>query len=143
MKILSGPFKPTESLIVKSIPMKQDVVDQEGEYNELFAEQAMVEQLFSKEALNSLDAKTQDVPLNYFNEFPDSVLKKIRTENNKTKIIHFATFKKIAIAAAVLIITATGYIFSEKIVPNKKAKPEFSTKVEVQNHRSLMSGIFL
>ena len=120
MKILLGPFKPTESLIVKCITMKQAGANQEGINNELYAEQAMVDQLFSKEVLNRINAQTQVVPLNYFNEFPDSVLKKIRSENNKTKIIHFVSFKKMAIAAAVLIITATGYLFSEKTVQNNE-----------------------
>jgi hypothetical protein len=100
--------------------MKQAGANQEGINNELYAEQAMLEQLFSKAALKSMDAKIQEVPLNYFNEFPDSVLKKIRSENNKTKIIHFVAFKKMAIAAAVLIITATGYLFSDKTVQNNE-----------------------
>jgi hypothetical protein len=46
-------------------------------------------------------------------------LQAIRAEKNKTKIIHFTAFRKIAIAAAVLLITATGYIFSDKILQNK------------------------
>ena len=93
--------------------MKQDDID-----NELNSDKALTEALLGKEALNMLDAKTQHVPADYFNEFPNSVLKAIRSENSKTNIIHFGTFSKIAIAAAILLITATGYIFSDKILTN-------------------------
>ena len=86
---------------------------------ELISDKAIMEALVSKEALSSMDAKLQQVPPNYFDEFPTAVLEKIRSEKNKTKIIHFAAFRKIAIAAAVLLITATGYLFSDKILQNK------------------------
>ena len=87
--------------------------------NELNSDKALAEALLGKEALNMLDAKIQEVPNDYFNEFPNSVLRAIRSENSKTKIIHIGTISKIAIAAAILLITATGYIFSDKILTNK------------------------
>lgn len=93
--------------------MKQDDID-----NELNSDKALTEALLGKEALNMLDVKIQEVPADYFNEFPNSVLKAIRSENSKTKIIQFGTFSKMAIAAAILLITATGYIFSDKILTN-------------------------
>ena len=93
--------------------MKQDDM-----HNELNSDKVLTEALLGKEALNMLDVKIQEVPADYFNEFPNSVLKAIRSENSKTKIIHFGTFSKIAIAAAILLITATGYIFSDKILTN-------------------------
>lgn len=94
--------------------MEQEEID-----IELLSDKAFIEALVSKEALNKMDAKVQEVPSNYFNEFPNAVLQTIRAEKNKTKIIRFTAFKKIAIAAAVLLITATGYIFSDKIIKNK------------------------
>ena len=94
--------------------MEQEEID-----IELLSDKAFIEALVSKEALNKMDAKVQEVPSNYFNEFPNAVLQTIRAEKNKTKIIRFTAFKKIAIAAAVLLITATGYIFSDKIIQNK------------------------
>lgn len=94
-------------------------MEQEDIDIELLSDKATIEALLSKEALNNMDAKVQEVPSNYFNEFPNTVLQAIRAEKNKTKIIHFTAFKKIAIAAAVLLITATGYIFSDKILQNK------------------------
>ena len=94
-------------------------MEQEDINIELISDKAIMEALVSKEALSSMDAKLQQVPPNYFDEFPTAVLEKIRSEKNKTKIIHFAAFRKIAIAAAVLLITATGYLFSDKILQNK------------------------
>jgi hypothetical protein len=94
-------------------------MEQEDIDIDLLSDKALMEALVSKEALSSMDAKLQQVPPNYFNEFPTAVLGKIRSGKNKTKIIHFAAFRKIAIAAAVLLITATGYLFSDKILENK------------------------
>jgi hypothetical protein len=94
-------------------------MEQEDIDIELISDKAFIEALVSKEALNNMDAKVQEVPSNYFNEFPTAVLEKIRSEKNETKIIHFTAFRKIAIAAAVLLITTTGYIFSDKILQNK------------------------
>ena len=93
-------------------------MEQEDITNELNSDKALIEALLGKEALNMLEIKMQEVPADYFNEFPNSVLKAIRSENSETKIIRFSAFYKIAIAATILLITATGYIFSDKILTN-------------------------
>lgn len=92
--------------------MKQDDID-----NELYSDKALTEALVGKEALKMLDAKIQEVPDHYFNEFPNTVLKAIHSEDSKTKIIQFGVFSKIAITATLLLIAATGYIYYEKILP--------------------------
>lgn len=111
---------------------------QEDITNELNSDKALTEALLGKEALNMLDAKIQEVPTDYFNEFPDSVIQAIRSENSKTKIIHFSTFSKIAVAAAILLITATGYIFSDKILTNNNeiaiVNIEEITNVEIEKY---------
>lgn len=94
--------------------MEQEAID-----IELLSDKALIEALVSKEALNSMDSELQEIPPNYFDEFPNAVLQVIRAKKNKTKIIHFANFRKIAIAAAVLLIIATGYLFSNNILQNK------------------------
>ena len=49
-------------------------MEQEDIDIELLSDKATIETLLSKEALKNMDAKVQEVPSNYFNEFPNTVL---------------------------------------------------------------------
>ena len=78
---------------------------------ELNEDQALVENLFSKEAIAAFEQSIQTVPSDYFEHFPEQVLNTIRENNKKAKIIKLLPFLRVAIAASVLFVAATAYLF--------------------------------
>ena len=78
---------------------------------ELREDSALVENLFSKEAIDAFEQSIQSVPSDYFENFPEQVLTNIRKNNKKAKIVKLLPFFRVSIAASVLFITATTYLF--------------------------------
>jgi hypothetical protein len=67
----------------------------------------------------------KDIPVNYFDQFPNQLLEKIHQSENvkktaKYKIIHIASIGKYAVAASVLLIIASTYYL---VTPNKILTP--------------------
>lgn len=78
---------------------------------ELKEDQTLVENLFSKEAIATFKQSIQSVPSDYFENFPEQVLTNIRENNKKATIVKLLPFFRVSIAASVLFITATTYLF--------------------------------
>ena len=115
-----------------------NVMEQKESNTELINDQALVESLIGLEALNTLNNSIKEVPDNYFEVFPESMINTIRAKNNTAKIIRINSFKHIAIAAALLLISATGYIFYEKVLPNNPIQSMVQiqeiTNEEIENY---------
>ena len=75
-------------------------------------DQIMVERLFSKEALANYDKSASSVPTSYFETFPEKLQNRIA--NNKPKIFFLTPIGKMAIAAALLLVVASTFIFLNK-----------------------------
>ena len=75
-------------------------------------DQLMVERLFSKEALANYDKSASSVPASYFETFPEKLQNRIA--NNKPKIFFLTPIGKMAIAAALLLVVASTFIFLNK-----------------------------
>ena len=75
-------------------------------------DQLMAERLFSKEALANYDKSASSVPASYFETFPEKLQNRIA--NNKPKIFFLTPIGKMAIAAALLLVVASTFIFLNK-----------------------------
>lgn len=76
-------------------------------------DKAMMEQLLSTEALSQFDAAMHEVPAGYFEQFPESILLKIKATAKPTSA-KFFTIGRLSMAAAVLLIIASTFIFVQK-----------------------------
>ncbi len=88
--------------------MKNDTI-----VSTLEEEKALLEQLLSKEALSEFDAHVKEVPAGYFEQFPDAILLKIKAAKKPTSAKLF-TIGSISMAAAVLLIIASTFIFVQR-----------------------------
>ena len=80
-------------------------------------DQLMVERLFSKEALANYDKSASSEPASYFETFPEKLQNRIA--NNKPKIFFLTPIGKMAIAAALLLVVASTFIFLNNSVSKK------------------------
>ena len=105
-------------------------MDNNKENIELLNDKALVENLFSKQALNNYAAKGNTVPTNYFEQFEAQVLSKVAKEN-KAKTIRFTIPKwgQIAIAASFFAIIASTYIWIE----SKNTKTDIASNISIQD----------
>ena len=105
-------------------------MDNNKENIELLNDKALVENLFSKQALNNYAAKGNTVPTNYFEQFEAQVLSKVAKEN-KAKSIRFTIPKwgQIAIAACFFAIIASTYIWIE----SKNTKTDIASNISIQD----------
>jgi len=72
-------------------------------------DKSMVEHLFSKEALANYDRSASSVPASYFEAFPEKLQQRIA--NNKPKIFFLTPIGKIAIAAILIFVVSSTFIF--------------------------------
>jgi hypothetical protein len=105
-------------------------MDNNKENIEILNDKALVENLFSKQALNNYAAKGNTVPTNYFENFETQVLSKVAKEK-KTKIILFSIPKwgQIAIAASFFAIIASTYLWIE----SKNTKTDIASNISIQD----------
>lgn len=68
-----------------------------------------------EEALKSFEAKTNQVPAGYFDQFELDLMQKIKSKDQVPKnariVAFFSNQKKYLVAASVVIAIATGYLF--------------------------------
>jgi hypothetical protein len=79
--------------------------------NNIGEDKQRVEQLFSKEALDSFEKHQTAVPTNYFENFEARVLNSIHSSKQPARIFKIAGWGQLAIAASFLTIIVSGYIF--------------------------------
>lgn len=91
----------------------------------------MENETISKEleaALKGFQAKTNQVPEGYFDQFELDLMHQIHTNTNKPKqasiISIFANQKKYLVAASLILAIATGYLFYDKINGYANAQTE-------------------
>ena len=84
--------------------MEQKKIDTALEEDKL-----MVEQLFSKEALANYDKSASNVPVSYFETFPEKLQQRIT--NNKPKVFFLTPIGKMAIAAIFIFVVSSTFIF--------------------------------
>ena len=79
----------------------------------LEADKAMIEQLLSKDLLSQFDTAMKEVPAGYFEQFPETILLKIKSAE-KPKAAKLFNIGRWSMAAAVLLIIASTFIFIQK-----------------------------
>lgn len=91
---------------------------QEQNDTNLLDDKYMAEKLFSKEALDQLESINKNVPVGYFDNHGKSILNAIHASKNKGIVFKLGVWGKMAIAASLLTIALTTYIFVQS--NNKK-----------------------
>jgi len=84
--------------------MEQKKIDTTLENDKL-----MVERLFSKSALDNYEKSTSNLPASYFEAFPEKLQQRIA--NNKPKVFFLTPIGKMAIAAMLILVVASTFIF--------------------------------
>ena len=79
----------------------------------------MVEQLFTKEALASLENNNMSVPTHYFENFESMVLNNIHASKQPARIFNLAKRSQLAIAASFLAIIVSSYLFYQSSTKNQ------------------------
>ena len=103
------------------------------EKESLLQDQAWVESIVKKDHLNRFNLTNTDAPFNYFETFPDQIMKRIQLEKNKTtnssavKIFFINHYAKMAVAASFIILIVGAYMFN-----NTTMKMEPLTTVSIQ-----------
>lgn len=89
----------------------------------------MENEIISKEleaALKSFEAKNNQVPEGYFDQFEMNLMRKIQAEKNASKqskiLSIFSAQKKYLVAASLILVVATGYLLYDK--GNNKLIPQ-------------------
>jgi hypothetical protein len=77
----------------------------------LFEDKNLVESLLGKEALNAFEAKQNLAPSDYFENFENDILKNVNKTKHRASIFSISKYGKLAIAASLLTIATTAYIF--------------------------------
>ena len=83
----------------------------------LIQDKALANALFGKEALDAFETNNKLVEADYFDQQATSILK--ATKNKKAGLFTIGSFSKLAIAAALLSIVATTYVYLQM---NKKTE---------------------
>jgi len=91
--------------------MEQKKIDTTLENDKL-----MVERLFSKSALDNYEKSTSNVPASYFEAFPEKLQQRIA--NNKPKVFFLTPIGKMAIAAMLILVVASTFIFLNTSMDN-------------------------
>jgi hypothetical protein len=105
-------------------------MDNKKENIELLNDKALVENLFSKQALNNYEAKQNTVPTNYFEHFEAQILSKVAGERKAKKMLFtFPKWGQIAIAASFFTIIATTYLWIE----SKNTKTDVASNISIQD----------
>ena len=103
------------------------------EKDSLEQDQQWVESIVKKDHLNRFNLTNTDAPFNYFETFPDQIMKRIQLEKNKTtnssavKIFFINHYAKMAVAASFIILIVGAYMFN-----NTTMKMEPLTTVSIQ-----------
>jgi hypothetical protein len=79
--------------------------------NNIGEDKQLVEQLFSKEALDSFEKHQTAVPTKYFEDFEARVLNNIHASKRPARIFNIAKWGQLAIAASFLTIIVSAYLF--------------------------------
>ena len=106
------------------------------EKESLQQDQQWVESIVKKDQLNSFNLTNTDAPFNYFESFPEKIITRIQSEQNKPKnstlkIIFLNPYAKLAVASTFILILGGTYLYNTP--STKKAVSEQISLQEIPN----------
>ena len=111
--------------------------------NSLEQDRAWAESLLNKQSLSQLNASMTEVPVHYFESFPDKLMSRIESEKReklekkKTKIFFLPSFiqpmNRWAVAAAFIIVVGGSFIFLNNSVSKKTEASIVANTISLQD----------
>ena len=110
--------------------------------NSLEQDRAWAESLLNKQSLSQLNASMTEVPVHYFESFPDKLMSRIanerleKLEKKNAKIFFLPSFmqplNRLAIAAAFIIVVGGSFIFLNNSVSKKTEAAIVANDISLQ-----------
>ena len=108
--------------------------------NSLEQDRAWAESLLNKQSLSQLNASMTEVPVHYFESFPDKLMSRIaneRLEKKNAKIFFLPSFmqpmNRWAVAAAFIIVVGGSFIFLNNSVSKKTEASIVANTISLQD----------
>jgi len=111
--------------------------------NSLEQDRAWAESLLNKQSLSQLNASMTEVPVHYFESFPDKLMSRIanerleKLEKKNAKIFFLPSFmqpiNRWAVAAAFIIVVGGSFIFLNNSVSKKTEAPMVVNNINLQD----------
>jgi adenine-specific DNA methylase len=111
--------------------------------NSLEQDRAWAESLLNKQSLSQLNASNTEVPIDYFESFPDKLMSSIeeqkreKLEKKKAKIFFLPSFiqpmNRWAVAAAFIILVGGSFIFLNSSVSKKTGASMLANNINIQD----------
>jgi hypothetical protein len=111
--------------------------------NSLEQDRAWAESLLNKQSLSQLNASKTEVPVHYFESFPDKLMSRIanerleKLEKKNAKIFFLPSFmqpiNRWAVAAAFIIVVGGSFIFLNNSVSKKTEAPIVANTISLQD----------
>jgi len=111
--------------------------------NSLEQDRAWAESLLNKQSLSQLNASMTEVPVHYFESFPDKLMSRIanerleKLEKKNAKIFFLPSFmqpiNRWAVAAAFIIVVGGSFIFLNNSVSKKTEAPIVANAISLQD----------
>ena len=121
---------------------EMELNNHENTGNSLEQDRAWAESLLNKQSLSQLNASMTEVPVHYFESFPDKLMSKIanerleKLEKKNAKIFFLPSFmqpiNRWAVAAAFIIIVGGSFIFLNNSVSKKIQAPIVANDISLQ-----------
>ncbi len=111
--------------------------------NSLEQDRAWAESLLNKQSLSQLNASRTEVPVHYFESFPDKLMSRIanerleKLEKKNAKIFFLPSFmqpiNRWAVAAAFIIVVGGSFIFLNNSVSKKTEAPIVANTISLED----------
>ena len=121
---------------------EMELNNQDNIGNSLEQDRAWAESLLNKQSLSELNASKTDVPIHYFESFPDKLMSRIanerleKLEKKNAKIFFLPSFmqpiNRWAIAAAFIIVVGGSFIFLNNSVSKKTQASIVANDISLQ-----------
>ena len=121
---------------------EMELNNQDNIGNSLEQDRAWAESLLNKQSLSELNASKTDVPIHYFESFPDKLMSRIanerleKLEKKNAKIFFLPSFmqpiNRWAVAAAFIIVVGGSFIFLNNLVSKKTQASIVANDISLQ-----------
>ena len=121
---------------------EMELNNQDNIGNSLEQDRAWAESLLNKQSLSELNASKTDVPIHYFESFPDKLMSRIanerleKLEKKNAKIFFLPSFmqpiNRWAVAAAFIIVVGGSFIFLNNSVSKKTQASIVANDISLQ-----------
>jgi hypothetical protein len=122
---------------------EMELNNHENTGNSLEQDRAWAESLLNKQSLSQLNASMTEVPVHYFESFPDKLMSRIanerleKLEKKNAKIFFLPSFmqpiNRWAVAAAFIIVVGGSFIFINNSVSKKTEAPIVANTISLQD----------